>query len=188
MLVACGGDSSSDPAPLGTGSARDSGAGTTDLILEASLADTGAGDLAFHGTLASTATVAFGGSYMDANYCKYSVTLKNVSVDLVVQGGQLVASAVKNQMVEAIVGTCNSNQPTIPTNLQTFALSTAATSTSGGFHAEYLSASGNQPKESLVVDLVKDGTGYTASATWHRIDLGKPFDWTVTGTILVTPE
>ena len=183
-LLACSNDATSDPAPLGTGTARD--AGTTDLVLEASVADAAPGELAFHGTLAATATVSFGGNYADASYCKYTVTLKNVTIDLLVQGDQLVASTVKDQMVEAIVGTCSS--PSIATNTQTFALATAATATGGGFHSTYLGASGNQPRESLVVDLTRNGTGYIASATWHRIDLFPPFDWTVTATIPIAPQ
>lgn len=187
LLLACSGDSPPDPAPLGTGVTRDGGPGSTDLTLEASLADTGAGELSFHGTLAATATVSFGGSYADVSYCKYTVVLKNVGIDLVVQGNDLVASTVKDLMVETVVGTCGT--PAQPDNAQVFALSKEATATSsGGFHAEYLNASGNQPKESLVVDLTKTDEGYSASATWHRTDIFHPFDWTVTGTIAVTAE
>ena len=185
LLLACGSDSSTDPAPLGTNTARDGGTGSTDLTLEASLADTGAGELAFHGTLAATATVTFGGSYADVSYCKYTVTLKNVSIDLVVQGNTLVASTVKDRMVETVVGSCGSTAQ--PDNAQVFALSKEATATSsGGFHAEYLDASGNRPQESLVIDLTKTADGYSASATWHRTDIFHPFDWTVTGTIALT--
>lgn len=180
-VLACGGDSASGPAPLGTGSTRDAGTGTTDLTLEASTLDAAGGELAFSGTLAATGAVPFGGNYADASNCTYTVTLKNVTIDLVVQDGQLVASAVHDQMVETTIGVCwyAAQDP----NAQTFQLATAVASTSGGFHAEYLGASGNTPKASLVVDLTRDGDGYSASATWHRTDLGKPFDWTVTGTI-----
>ncbi len=184
-LLACGEDATSGPAPLGTGTARDSGEGTTDLTLEASVADTGAGEIAFHGTLAATAPVTFGGSYADTSYCTYTVTLQNVSIDLVVQGNELVASAVKDLMVETVVGSCGS--PAQPNNAQIFALSATPLATgSGGFHAEYLNASGNQPKESLVIDLTKTSAGYSASATWHRTDIFHPFDWTVSGSIPVT--
>lgn len=185
IAAACG-DESSGPSPLGARRSDDGGA--TDLTIEASTADREANEVTFRGTLSSTAPVEFGGPYMDANYCRYTVTLKNIEIDVVVADGRLVASTVKNQMAEAFVGTCGSQQPTIKTNLHTYALSSAVTSTSGGFRAEYLYASGNEPKATLVIDLAPTTTGYTASATWHRNDIVKPFDWTVTATIPIAQE
>lgn len=184
LATACG-DESSGPSPLGNRTPRDGG---TELTIEASTADREANEDVFRGTLSSTAPVTFGGPYMDASYCRYSVTLKNIELDMVVADGKLVASTVKNQMAEAFVGTCGSQQPTIKTNLHTYALSSAVTSTSGGFRAEYLYASGNEPKATLVIDLAPTTTGYTASATWHRNDIGKPFDWTVTATVPVAQQ
>lgn len=186
LATACG-DEPSGPAPLGNRTPRDGGP-ATDLTIEASTADPDAGETAYRGRLSSTAAVTFGGPYMDANYCRYSVTLKNIEIDMVVADGKLVASTVKNQMEEAFVGTCGSTQPTIKTNLHSYALSSAVTATNGGFRAEYLYASGNEPKATLVIDLAPTTTGYTAAATWHRNDIGKPFDWTVTGTIPLAQE
>ena len=184
LALACGSETAG-PAPLGNRTPRDGG---TELTIEASTADREADEVAFRGTLSSTAPVDFGGPYMDANYCRYRVTLKNIELDMVVADGKLVGSTVKNQMAEEFVGTCGSQQPTIKTNLHTYALSSAVTATNGGFRAEYLYASGNEPKASLVIDLTPTTTGYTAAATWHRNDIAKPFDWTVTGTIPLARE
>lgn len=180
-VVACSDDSAGPPVLGGSATARDA-ATTNDTTLEASVVE--ADTTSYVGELDASAAVKFGGDYADASHCNYTVTLEDIRVELVTANGDLAASTVRDTMVEATVGSCPYAPQ--PASAQSYALS-AATTTDRGFHAEYLAASGNQPKGTLVVDLTKSGAGFAAAATWHRTDIGKPFDWTVTATVAVAP-
>jgi hypothetical protein len=131
----------------------------------------------FTGTLAATTAVPFGGT----PYCKYSVTLKTVSISITkVDGGDITAAEVKDQVNETAI-MCQ--YPPMKPADQVFTLKTATSTTDGGAHLEFNGAGTNEPKTDLIVDLAVKDAGYTATAKWHRTDQGAPLAWTVNATV-----
>lgn len=132
---------------------------------------------AYHGTLAQSETVQFGGM----PYCTYSMTLKSLALDLMVSAQNTVTSAtMQNLNIEATVGTCQ-YAPTPPTTAKyAFAGNDPLV---GGSSLTFDADPGNATGVALKVDLAPDGAGFTAMATFHRIDQVAALDWTVTATM-----
>ncbi len=133
-------------------------------------------DTLYEGTLATSSTVDFGGS----PYCRYSVTLKTILVDVKFKvDGSFDSATAHDVMNEAVVGSCP--YPAQAASNQTFT-SNGATLAAGNYHITFDGSKDNRPATSLVVDLVKTASGFTANATWTRTDQKAPLAWTVKAT------
>lgn len=183
---ACGGgeEKGSTPPPLSTGSpppraTSDSGSGSSSSggpprdtsVLEASeTAKT------YAGSLAASEAAAFGGG----GYCNYKMTLKDITVEMVILDTGDVGNAVVRDLAVEEAVSCP--YPPMDPSIQDFALKGSTTTTSG-VRVEFTGAKSNQPETSLVVDLVAQGAGYDATMTWKRTDQGPPLSWTVTAKV-----
>ncbi len=183
---ACGGDEEkgSTPPPLSTGSpppraTSDSGSGSTSSggpPRDASVLEASETAKTYAGSLAASESVAFGGG----GYCNYKMTLKDISVEMVVLDTGDVADAVVRDLAVEEAVSCP-YAPMEP-SIQDFALKSSTTTTSG-VRVELNGAKSNRPETSLVVDLLAQGSGYQATMTWKRTDQGPPLSWTVTAKI-----
>jgi len=183
---ACSSDptTGSTPAPLPTGKpvTRDAGAGIADAAppppVDASPVDAGAQARHFTGTLATTPATGFGGS----PYCKYTITLKQIDVDITLSGaGNVAAASVTDLAVEADVLPCP-NPPQDP-SIQKFTLASSLKLPTGGLHLELAPDPANHPAASLVIEGDFSGDHVTASLEWHRTDQQPPLDWLVTSSV-----
>ncbi len=183
---ACGADPSTGdvPPPLPTGAPvrRDASAPeAAPSAIDASPVDAGeAGAAARHftGTLAATVAKGFGGS----PYCKYTITLKQIDVDVTLTGaGDAVGASVTDLGVEANVPPCP-NAPSDP-SIQKYTLASSLRLPSGGLHLELAADPANRPAATLVVEGDFSGDHVSASAEWHRTDQQPPLDWRVTATV-----
>jgi hypothetical protein len=77
--------------------------------------------------------------------------------------------------------------PSVPLTSQSYAFK-AATKTATGTRVDFTQNPTKGPVGPLVVDVVVLGTGYNATATWHRTDQASVLDWTVTAHVTVTPQ
>jgi hypothetical protein len=181
-LDACGTDPTTGgaPPPLATGkpSVRDASIPeTAPAMTDASPAPADAGAPARHftGTLAASAVTGFGGS----PYCKYTITLKQIDVDVTVNAaGGLAGASVTDLAVEANVQPCP-NAPADPT-VQKYTLASSLKLPTGGLHLELAPDPANHPSASLVLEGDFGGDHVMASLEWHRTDQQPPLDWRVT--------
>jgi hypothetical protein len=143
--------------------------------------------------------VTFGGTSADGTqYCKYTITLKQVDLQLAILPSGLVTSAhVQDLNVEAVVPSmppttpfvCSETNPgSIPANIAMYQLATATAGT-GGTTLTFQGGASNAPPASLVVVLTKVGSLYSAKLTFHRNDGIDPiFEWTVATTVPLAPQ
>lgn len=129
----------------------------------------------FTGTLASTATVPFGGS----PYCDYAVTLRDVVVDVVLrEDSYLVNSLVTDTMIEQALNGCP-HQPAAP-NAQVFEYRGSPLAGDSSFQTALEGRSTNSPVTALELALTAPAAAPpSANVRWTRIDQGPPLSWTV---------
>lgn len=133
----------------------------------------------FSGTLATTATVPFGGP----PYCMYSVRLSSIRIDVTVHPTDgLTSMIVADTMNEATVGTC-SNLPQ-PPNRQGFSYLGVPrpAETNGSFMVTTQALPSNSPKTAFTATLAPSGTALASTVRWQRTDQTAPLDWVVTTT------
>lgn len=180
---ACSSDptTASVPPPLPTGKPISRDASVVDAAVppvDASPIDAGSQARHFTGTLATTPASGFGGS----PYCKYTITLKQISVDITLTGaGNVAAASVTDLAVEADVPPCP-NPPQEPV-IHTFTLASSLKLPSGGLHLELAPDPANRPAASLVLEGDFSGDHVSASLEWHRTDQQPPLDWRVTTSV-----
>jgi hypothetical protein len=120
-----------------------------------------------------TQTAPFGGVV----YCKYTITLKDVTLDLdILPSGQLITGTVKGANVEG--GAANCPLPFIPPNMASYTLQSAVPN-GATTKLTFQGASGNVPRASLVVDLSRNGASYLAMMTFQRTDQVPELNWKV---------
>ena len=131
-------------------------------------------DTSYAGTLATTATVPFGGN----GFCKYDITLRDVAIAIDVSTkGEVTRATMRDLAVEKALDGCPYG-PMEP-SIQDFTSKTQSVTTTGT-RVEFVGAKANRPQTSLVVDLVPSANGYAATATWKRTDQTAPLAWSVT--------
>jgi hypothetical protein len=131
----------------------------------------------YSGTLATTATVPFGGG----GFCKYDVTLRDVAIEFdLLPTGDVGRATVRDLAVERALDGCP-HSPMAP-SIQDFTFASRAVTTTGT-RIEFAGAKSNRPETALVVDLVPSGSGYEATATWKRTDQTAPLAWAVTAKV-----
>ena len=165
-----------DPPPLSTGggsaAARDAAVESA-APFDASLVDAGPDARRFTGTLAATTPTDFGG----APYCKYRITLKQIDVDVTVDGaGRAVAAYAKDVAVEEAVPPCPN--PPMPPKTNEYSLTASSKLPSGALHIDLVGYAPNQPNTTLFLDgaypdLVGQLTDATVVVT-RAIDANQP--------------
>jgi hypothetical protein len=187
FAVACGGDSSS-PAPPPLAAGRSAPTPDSDSKEETTKSDeldpvvvnpteSSPSSSVFAGTLATTATVPFGGG----GFCKYDVTLKDVAIEVeLLANGDVGRATMRDLAVEKALDGC----PYAPMDpsIQDFTLKSQAVTTTGT-RIELVGAKTNRPETALVIDLVESGAGYEATGTWKRTDQQGALGWSVTAKI-----
>jgi hypothetical protein len=142
--------------------------------------DAAAGPVTWRNQPADLPGVMFGGTAANGvTYCKYTITLKQLDVQLTIApSGQVTSGHVQDLNLEAAIQPC-SNDPIAP-NIATYELATA-TATTGGTTLTFQGGATNMPPATLTVMLAKVNSLYTANLTFHRNDgLDPVFEWMVT--------
>jgi hypothetical protein len=129
------------------------------------------------GQLSMTTPQPFGGS----GYCKYTVTLKDVVIDVALDAMQnLQWMVVDDTMLEALVGSCPFGAQ--PPNDQGFEYAgTPQPPQPGGTYMPTLTPLGsNHPVETIAVTATPaNATTFATTIRWHRTDAADPLNWTV---------
>lgn len=138
-----------------------------------------AGTVTYRGTLDATTPVAFGGTSTEGNFCNYTITLKQLELDLsILPSKQILSGQLQAQQVEATDANCTF--PPIAPNLASYQLSSAVPSGDSTM-LTFQAGAANMPHCSLVGTLTPTSGGYTAQLTFHRIDISTvALSWTVT--------
>lgn len=137
-------------------------------------------DTTWTGTLAATDTVAFGG----APYCNYKTHFENVTVRITMAGdGSVKFADVNGNAIEQTVGTCT--EKPLAENTHDYPFTPAAPTTGDQFTAS--GAKANLPHATMNATVTTVGDGHV-TLSWHRDDIGSPFDWTITADVPLTKE
>jgi hypothetical protein len=141
----------------------------------------------------------FGGTSAGGTiYCKYTITLKQLDLQLdILPSGQVTSGHVQDLNVEAVVPSmppttpfvCSATNPgMIPANIAMYQLATATTGT-GGLTLTFQGGASNAPPATLVAVLTKVGSLYSAKLTFHRNDgLDPVFEWMVMAMVPLAPQ
>jgi hypothetical protein len=144
------------------------------------------------------AAVTFGGtSARGTVYCKYTITLRQLDLQLaILPSGQVTSGHVQDLNIEAVVPSmppttpfvCSATSPgSIAPNIAMYQLATATTGT-GGLRLTFQGGPENKPPAALVIDLTKVGSLYSAKLTFQRNDgLDPVFEWMVATTVPLSP-
>jgi hypothetical protein len=182
LPMSSGGASSFPPAPSSSNaSSTDGTQGSGGSPFSDAGVDAGPQSQRWKGALTATLPVDFGGG----TECKYSITLKQVTVDVTAAGnGDIVATNVTALAVEQVLSTpCNNTA--IPAHTHYYSLMTATLLPSGVSHLELAGPSTNHPAASLVIEGDFRTVDPVLSLKWHRTDYGPPLDWTVNAQVTV---
>jgi hypothetical protein len=165
VLAAC------SPATSGTGD-------DTTKMTDAAAPDSAT---TYHGTLAMSATVPFGG----VTYCAYSITLRQIDATIMMRhSGEVTGATVQALNVEATVGTCP-YQPQ-PPSIANYSLDSAKVTPTGST-LQLGGAAANAPMVALTIDTSPNGSGIQAAMTFQRTDQTGELMWTVKPTLLLAP-
>ena len=155
--------------------------------------DAGADDAAptpriYKGTMDTVPTVTFGG----VPYCTYTITLKQLEVELGILPSGLVASGqVQDLNVEAVVPSTTPNCPAdlevIPPNIATYAMQSVAASDNVQT-LMFKGGASNMPPVDLTVELSSVGSAYQAKLGFHRNNVVPPLDWSVIATVSLSAQ
>lgn len=136
----------------------------------------------YQGSIGQTPAVPFGG----APYCNYTITLKQLELDLdIMPAGPVVSGRVQDLNVEGTDASCPNG--VIPASLAHYTLQSAVAS---GTTTQliFLGAPDNVPAVSLTADLSPTTSAYSAVLHFHRTDQDPPLDWAVTVTLPLAPQ
>lgn len=139
-------------------------------------------DTTWTGTLTKTSATTFGGG--DGGYCTYRTHFENVSVKVVIDStGTVKSAAVLGTAVEEVLNGCTL-KPIAP-NLHDYVLDTTTTGTVFDVQGGGTTA---QPQAKMTANLATGATTSTINLTWHRNDIGAPFDWTISAKVTLTKQ
>lgn len=154
-----------------TGAALDAAAGSADAALPQPT-------IAYHGTLAATAPVAFGGGM----FCNYTITLKQLDIVVSMQSVNVAAATVQALDVESTDTACP--YTVMPPALQKYTLETAKPTPTGST----MTLSGDPANATAVALDVNTMSTTAAQLTFHRTDQTGALAWTVTATVPLAKE
>jgi hypothetical protein len=137
-------------------------------------------------------SVTFGGPSMTIVYCMYTITLKELEIELaILPSGQVTDGRVQDLNVEAVIVSTTPNCPAtigvIPQNIATYMLESTKPAP-GGQLLTFKGAPTNKPRVTLAVELAIVGSAYQAKLGFHRNDQLAPFDWSVVTTLSLSPK
>lgn len=139
----------------------------------------------YSGHLATTETIPFGGD----PYCMYSVTLKDVVVDVTFRDVmQLVTATVEDTMTEGIIGTCP-YPPAMP-NRQVFEHRSGpwVANPDGFYRPMLVGLPANRPATAITAEVsTPDAKVSLARLRWARTDQDGTLNWLVTGSVTAEP-
>lgn len=195
FLFACGGTSDSDPDYEVVAARRPATSAATEApAKEAETPSTPAPETTAPGGTAEAGVQVFAGKILasptvrigNPGQCRYDVTLKNISVTVSLNASGELAAAVVRDMFNEVAIECP-HKP-LPSSLHLFNLK-AATKTEDGARLEMAGDASNRPRTDLVIDLVpSSASGYQATLHFKRVDIGPPFDWSITARVTLTPS
>jgi hypothetical protein len=143
--------------------------------------------ITYQASLAATDPVTFGGPVTGHNYCFYTITLKQLSLELAITPSGSVRSG-RVQALNSEATTADCDQGTIPENIATYTFVSAAPSGSG-MTLTFQGAAANMPPASLAVELSTAGTAHQARLRFHRLGVDPPLDWSVvTPSLSLSPQ
>ncbi|CAN5632859.1 hypothetical protein BH11MYX1_BH11MYX1_02970 [soil metagenome] len=134
--------------------------------------------IAYHGTLAATPPVAFGGGA----FCNYTITLKQLDVVISLQNTDVSAATVQALDVEATDTACP--YAVMPPAIQKYTLETAKPTPTGSI----MTFSGDPSNATAVALSVVTMSTTSAQLTFHRTDQAGALAWTVTATVPLAKE
>ncbi|MBA3392075.1 MAG: hypothetical protein H0T89_05490 [Deltaproteobacteria bacterium] len=135
----------------------------------------------YTGRLASTATFPFGGP----PYCNFSVTLKDVELDVMFRDESfVVATTLKNRMVEANVGSCP-YPPGMPSNQVFEHRGGPWGANDDGNHRPILAGlDANKPETAVTAEVGgPNAPGQRANLRWARLGAEPTLTWIVTASV-----
>jgi hypothetical protein len=136
----------------------------------------------YRGMLNDIAPVTFGGG----KFCTYSITLRQIDVQVTMQpSGQVIGAEARNLNVETAVPPCVLH-PLDP-SIAAYTLA-SATTTPEELVIALRPAPTNRPMGTLQLRLVKTGDAYLAHFEYHRTDQAPPLDWSVAGSLALSPQ
>lgn len=138
----------------------------------------------YQATLAASGPSMFGGT---TGYpCKYTMTLRQIQLQLVADAtGKLVSGSAQNMTEEAVVnvGEC----PYLPANPTTQKFTFKSATPVGASTMVVMEGdAGNAPKTTLAITLTPTSGSYTAASRWTRTDQVPDLTWTVTANLMLT--
>jgi hypothetical protein len=150
---------------------------------DAAVVDAAPPPRAYRGTMDMVPTVTFGG----LPFCTYTITLKQLQVELGILPSGLVASGqVQDLNVEAVIPSTMPNCPAdlevIPPNIATYAMQSVMPSPTGQT-LTFKGGAGNMPPVDLTLELSTVGSAYQAKLGFHRNNVAPPLDWSVIATV-----
>lgn len=142
------------------------------------------GSVVYSGRVVELAPLMFGGNGFR---CTWTITLKQIETNIaVLPSGAIVGGSSQNLNVEAIVPTdppCP--DPPIPPLIAKYSFESSR-STAPSITVEYKSAPENMPPATLTLKVQRAGDQYMADFEYHRTDLIPPFDWRITGSMMLS--
>lgn len=157
--------------------------------------DVAPGAVTWRNQPADVPAMMFGGaSATGTQYCKYTITLKQLDVQLaILPSGQVTSGHVQDLNVEAVVPSmppatpfvCSATDPgSIPANIAMYQLATSTAGT-GSQTLTFQGGASNMPPATLVINLTKVGSLYSATLMFQRNDgLDPVFEWMVTAAMI----
>lgn len=127
----------------------------------------------YRGHVDALPPVAFG---MMPQSCDYTITFQQLDISVTLQDGAPTAGRVQNLNVEKVVGTCP--YAPAPDVISSYTFESAKAG-AGGLELTFQADAANRTIASLVILLLAKDGAFTARMTFHRTDIGAPFDWTV---------
>lgn len=153
---------------------------------DAGVRDGGGGATTYRGALAQTSPVMFGGTSDAGTFCNYTITLKDLAIELaILPSKQVVSGAVQALNSEAADAKCTFD--TIPENTAKYSYA-PVTPVAVGTTLSFTGDAANKPSATLTVDVVSVGSAFQANLAFHRADgVQEPLKWTVIASLPVTP-
>lgn len=135
--------------------------------------------------------VTFGGKAAvgTATYCMYKITLKQLVVELaILPSGGVSDGRVQDLNFEEVIPSttpvvCDSTTGTIPPNIATYTLASAAPAASG-VSLTFQGGATNRPNATLAGTVLPAGDGYLVTLKFHRTDaIDEVLNWTVAASV-----
>jgi len=137
----------------------------------------------YQATMAMSSPVMFGGDA--AGDCKYTMTLRQIELELKTSGDRVVDGSARNMTDEKVINVCQYG-PAAPT-LQKFTFK-SATPVGASIMVVMEGDAANTPKASLAITLTPTAGAFSAASRWTRTDQVPILTWSVTTNMTLTAK